>query len=106
MATRYSFFALLKATPAWLALPRSERNRFNSEELGALFARFPQVGVRMYDCEAFTGRYSNIVVFETEEVHAYHLLIDSLRDSRVFSVPYFEFVDIVPAIEEHPVPRS
>ncbi|MPQ72264.1 Darcynin, partial [Pseudomonas sp. MWU12-2323] len=30
----------------------------------------------------------------------FYYLIDALRDSKVVTEPYFEFVDIIPAVEE------
>jgi hypothetical protein len=96
---KYSFFVLMNATPAWLRLSREERRAFNAEILGPILARYPSVKARLYDAEAFSGRCSDIAVFETEEIQAYYFLIEALRDSPVYTVPYFEIVEIIPAIE-------
>ena len=41
-----------------------------------------------------------VAVFETADLQAYTFLIDSLRDTAFFSQPYFEILDIVPAVED------
>ncbi|MCL9782298.1 hypothetical protein M9194_12765 [Vibrio sp. S4M6] len=51
------------------------------------------------DTQAFTTKCSDIAVFETENIQDYYFLIEELRDSKIFSEPYFEIVDIFPAIE-------
>jgi len=53
-----------------------------------------------YDAEAFSGRCTDIAVFETDDIGAYSFLIDGLRDTAFFSHPYFEVLDIVPAVED------
>lgn len=96
----FTFFVLLNATPAWLALDRQTRRDFVEKELNPLFADHPEVKVRFYDAEAFTGRCSDIAVFEAEDIREYYFLMEGLRDSKLYTVPYFEVVDIIPAIEE------
>ncbi|SBS26380.1 hypothetical protein MSP8887_04193 [Marinomonas spartinae] len=99
MPRKYTFFVHMNATAAWLSLSREERNRYFTETIGDIFARYPDVSVRLYDCEAFTTRCSDIAVYETENLQHYYFLIEALRDSQVFTVPYFEVVDIFPALE-------
>jgi hypothetical protein len=99
MSRKYTFFVLLRATKAWLALTRAARNQFVEHELSSLFAKYGAVSVRFYDTEAFTARCSDIAVFETAELQQYYFLMDGLRDSKVFTVPYFDLLEIIPAIE-------
>lgn len=99
MNRQYTFFVLLRATKEWLSLSRAERNQFVTEHLHPLFAKYTGVKVRFYDSEAFSTRCSDIAVFETAELQQYYFLMDGLRDSKVFTVPYFEFLEIIPAIE-------
>ena len=56
--------------------------------------------MRFYDAEAFTGRITDVAVFETANLRAYYFLIDALRDTPFLGLPYFEVVEIVPAIED------
>jgi hypothetical protein len=96
---KYTFFVLMKATKHWLALSRAERNQFVAESLQPLFAKYPTVTARFYDAEAFTTHFSDITVFETEVIQDYYFLIEGLRDTAIFTLPYFDFVEIIPAIE-------
>ena len=100
MSHSYTFFMLLRATPAWLKLPRRERAAFTEREVVPLLARYPAVGLRFYDAEAFSGRCSDVAVWQTDDLRAWSFLIDALRDSPFFAEPYFELLDIIPAIED------
>lgn len=100
MARKYTFFMHMNATKEWLSLSREERTAYFTGTIGELFARYPSVSVRLYDSEAFTTKCSDIAVYETEILQDYYFLIDALRDSKIFTVPYFDIVDIFPAIED------
>ncbi|GLX79013.1 darcynin [Thalassotalea insulae] len=100
MPRKYTFFVHMNATKEWLSLSRTARNEYFTHTLGEIFARYPSVSLRLYDAEAFTTKCSDIAVYETEVIQDYYFLIDALRDSKIFTVPYFEIVDIFPAIEE------
>ncbi len=39
-------------------------------------------------------------MFETISLQDYYFVIDAIRDSEFCTVPYFEFVEIIPAIED------
>lgn len=100
MSRRYTFFMSLRSTPDWLKLSREDRQRFLGREVRPICARYPAVTMRFYDAEAFSGRCTDIAVFETADLEAYTFLIDGLRDTEFFSHPYFEVLDIVPAVED------
>lgn len=99
MERRYTFFVHMNATAAWLRLERSARAHIFQQIEEEIFARYPSVSVRLYDVEAFTAKCSDIAVFETAQLQDYYFLIEELRDSPVYTHPYFELVDIFPAIE-------
>ena len=99
MERKYTFFILMNATKEWLALSRKERNEFVETNLNPLFGKYSNVSVRFYDAEAFSTKCSDIAVFETSHLQDYYFLIDGIRDSKIFTVPYFEFIEIIPAIE-------
>jgi hypothetical protein len=99
MSRRYTFFVHMVATKQWLSLDRDRRNRFTQEVLNPIFEKYPSVRVRFYDVEAFTARCSDIAVFETEEIQDYYFTIDAIRDTEIFTVPYFNFVEVIPGIE-------
>lgn len=100
MPRKYTFFVHMNATKNWLSLSREERNSYFSESIGEIFSRYPSVTVRLYDAEAFTTKCSDIAVYETENIQDYYFLVEELRDSKIFTEPYFEIVDIFPAIED------
>ena len=100
MSRRHTFFMLLRSAPAWLRLSREDRQRFQAAYVAPLLVRYPAVTLRFYDAEAFSGRCTDVAVFETADLQAYTFLIDGLRDTAFFSEPYFEVVDIIPAVED------
>ena len=99
MSKTMTFFALMRVHPNWLRLSRPERRRFEEDTLKPIYARYPEVRMRWFDAEAFTARCSDVAMFETESMQAFYYLIDALRDSKLMTEPYFEFVDIIPAVE-------
>lgn len=90
----------LKALPAWLMLSRDNRKSFNEKIIQPILERYSTVNVRWYDAEAFNARTSDIAVFETTSLQQYYFVIDALRDSEIFSLPYFELIEIIPTIED------
>lgn len=100
MPRKYTFFVHMNATKEWLRLSREERARYFDEIQTGIFSKYPSVSIRLYDIEAFSTKCSDIAVYETENIQDYYFLVDALRDSKVYTVPYFEIVDIFPGIEE------
>ncbi|HZG28574.1 Darcynin, protein of unknown function [Ensifer adhaerens] len=98
-ASRFTIFMLLEALPSWLSLDRTARGKIAEEALGSSLSGF-NVTHRHYDAEAFSGRCSDISVFETDDLPAYYYVIERLRDSAFFAVPYFRVIDIIPTIAE------
>jgi hypothetical protein len=100
MSKIFTFFIHLKALPTWLALPREYRNNLGEKTIQEILKKYKFVKVRWYDAEAFNARASDIAVFETSSLQEYYFVIDALRDSEIFSTPYFELVEIIPAVED------
>lgn len=98
--TKFAFFALVRTLPAWLALPRTERQKIWEQQLGGVIAKYSQVSIRTFDAEAFATVCTDIILFETHDIEAYYFLIEEIRDSIICTHPYFEFVNIIPTIEE------
>lgn len=96
----FTFFIHLRATPAWLALSREGRAAYVEEAVRPIFARHPAVTARFYDAEAFSGRCSDMAVIEARDLRQYRFLIDALRDEAFFGLPYFEVLEIIPAVED------
>ena len=100
MVRKYTFFMHVNATKDWLSLPREARSEFSRDVLGEIYGHYPSISVRYYDAEAFSSSCSDIIVYETEIIRDYYFMMDELRDSPLFTVPYIEVVDIIPAIED------
>jgi len=99
-AGSFSLFVHLRALPAWLAMSRPERDRMVAEHAGPVLARFPGARVRWFDAEAFTARCSDILMLENLDARTASHLMEGLRDTPFFSVPWFELVDVFPALED------
>ena len=100
MSRKFTFFVHMNATRDWLALTRKERGEYYTWLQAEVFDHYPDVHVRLFDVEAFSARCSDIAMYETENIQQYYFLMEALRDSKVYTVPYFEVVDIFPAIED------
>lgn len=96
---RYSVFMHLRTTPAWLALSRDARREIAPPAFERALAG-SGVSLRYFDAEAFHGRCTDVAMFETEDMQAYYFVVERLRDSSLFSTPYFEVIDIVICAEE------
>ena len=97
---RHAFFLLLRATPAWLRLSRNQRRALTDLHLAPLLVGPEAVRLRYFDAEAFTADASDVMMIETEDPRHHYFFMERLRDSPMFTVPYFELRQIVPAIEE------
>lgn len=93
----FTIFILMNATPAWLRLARHDRNRIASDALNTALQGLA-VTHRHFDAEAFCGFCSDVTVFETDDLGAYYSAIERLRDTEIFQEPYFQVVQIIPAI--------
>jgi len=100
MPKRYTFFIHMKATKHWLSLSIEERGTFFQEVIREIFERYPNVRSRLYDINSFPTKCSDIAVHETENIDDFHSLREDIRKTKIFTVPYFEIVDIIPTVEE------
>ncbi|OLR93684.1 darcynin family protein [Actinokineospora bangkokensis] len=98
--TEYTAFMLLTALPAWLRLSRAERERVADATLGTALARHPRTTARFFDLEAFSARSSDVAVFTTRDLDDYYLVVEELRDSPLFTEPYFRLDDLLLGIED------
>lgn len=92
----YTVLVLMDATQQWLSLTREERSKFVEKELTPIFARVSEtVNIRMFDSEYFHSSVSDFMIVSTTNLDDYKLLIEMLRDTKVYAVPYFEIKDII-----------
>lgn len=92
----YTILVLMNATCEWLSLTREERSSFFNKELAPIINRVSQtVNVRMFDSEYFHSTVSDYMIVTTTELDDYKLLIELLRDTKVYGAPYFDIKDII-----------
>jgi Darcynin, domain of unknown function len=92
------YFMLVKTTATWLQIPTTERFKFLETTISPILQQYPAVKMRFFDSEAFSGHYSDVIMWETAEIQSYQCLIERLRET-LFWGTYFEIVEIVPSIE-------
>ena len=93
-----TFFMMTKTTNAWLALAPKERLAYVGTRLEPLLKKHPTVKLRYFESEAFSSRYTDILMWEAADVSEYQALVEELRETEFWGT-YFEIVEIVPAIE-------
>jgi Darcynin, domain of unknown function len=94
----FTIFMLVKTTNTWLKLNPQERFAFLDKTIQPILKAHPSVKMRFYDSEAFSGKASDIIVWETADLRSYQHLVEQLRES-VFWGTYFDVLDIIPSIE-------
>lgn len=92
----YTILVLMNATPKWLSLTRDERSKFVEKELTPIIQRVSKtVKVSFYDSEYFHSSISDFMIVSTTVLDDYKMLIELLRDTKIYGVPYFEIKDII-----------
>jgi hypothetical protein len=92
----YTILVLMNATPKWLSLTRDERSEFVEKELTPIFIRVSKtVNIKLFDSEYFHSSVSDFMIVSTTNLDDYKLLIELLRDTKIYGVPYFEIKDII-----------
>jgi len=100
MTRRYTFFMLLQSTSPWRALELDEQHAHHDALLERVFEAYPDLSLRRFDSAAFGGRCSDVLVWETSDVAQYYEAIAALREAELLTRPWFEIVDVIPAIED------
>jgi len=95
----YTIFLHMNATKAWLSLSPDQRRKYIAGELAPILRKYTTVRIDFYDAEAFSAFCSDIAVLNTDSLPDYANLMDDLRKSSLLTVPYFEIVQIVPAVQ-------
>jgi Darcynin, domain of unknown function len=92
------YFMLVKTTTAWLQISTKQRFEFLDQVIQPILKNHPSVKIRYFDSEAFSGRVTDLLMWETAAVKNYQALVEALRET-LFWGTYFEVVEIIPAIE-------
>jgi folate-dependent tRNA-U54 methylase TrmFO/GidA len=97
---KYTILLLMSATPAWLKLNREQRAVFFEQKIAPIIQKFSkELDVRLFDSEFFHAAVSDYMMVETDNLDAYADFIEYLRDTEIYSVPYFELKDIITGVE-------
>lgn len=92
----YTILVLMNATPKWLSLTRDQRSQFFEKQVMPIFQKVGQsVETKLFDSEYFHAKISDFMIITTTDLNQYKLLIELLRDSKIYGVPYFEIIDII-----------
>ena len=97
-AANHVFFMLVKTTTDWLALSPTDRFAFLGEVIAPILKRNPGVSMRFFDSEAFSSRFTDVVMWETFDVLAYQAVVEDLRETKFWGC-YFDVAEIVGSIE-------
>jgi hypothetical protein len=98
---KYTIIMTYTRAPEWLQKTREQREAFNAEFMRPLFEKyFKAVKARFFDAEAFESRFSDFVIFETEDLKQYYFLIEELRDSPLFAQQLAKVENIFMGIED------
>lgn len=97
--TSWVIVVQLTALPAWLALTREKRATI-ADRIGGEARQHRDVRVRWLDAEAFTADCSDVLLAETSDLTAWYHLFEMLRDTELFTTPYFRLVGIVTCVED------
>jgi len=82
----YCIFLGYTFTPAWLAMPRTERSRFQAEGIEPILAKYAdRLTLRHYDAEEFSTDPTDFAVITTDDLAAYYFFIEEPRDSPLIS---------------------
>lgn len=94
--SNFHILLLLNASREWLSLSREARTLFFRQKLQPAFARVQNtVKVRFFDTEYFHARVSDFIYLEAGNLHDYQLLMEMLRDTELYTSPYFHLIDII-----------
>lgn len=100
--TPRTVFWLIKATPAWLALPatgEASRLEFVQQVLQPLLARHPRIALRYFDTEAYSAWCSDVMMWRVADLDDYDGMVEALRDTPFWDT-YFQVLHILPGVED------
>lgn len=94
----HAFFMLVRTTRAWIQLTPKQRFAFVDATIKPILVNNPDVTMRFFDSEAFCGRFSDVIMWETANILSYQAVVEELRVTDFWDT-YFEVSEIVASIE-------
>lgn len=93
---KHTIVILISTTEKWLRLSRKERNDFSEKVLGPIISKYSEfLSVRLFDAESFNARNTDFIIIETSDLNQYYYFWEEIRDSKVYTEPYFVVNEIV-----------
>jgi len=98
---KYTIIILIATTEKWLRLSRKERREFFEHVLGPIMEKYREtVSVRLFDSEGFNAKNTDFIIIETTNLNDYYFFWEEIRDSKIYTEPYFMVNEIVVGKEE------
>ncbi|WP_432011989.1 darcynin family protein [Streptomyces cucumeris] len=96
----YTILVSCDFAPSWLALTREKRRSFRAQHVLPIFTRYTgKISARFYDSESFHAEFSDFILFETERLEHYFMLVEELRDCPLLTDGHVEFRESFITIE-------
>ena len=107
-ARSHTIFLHLTVTAAWLELDRDGRDEIiSSSLLPALRAHAHTTTLRWFDADAYSASPTDVAMISTSDLGDWSELLSTLKDSPLFSTPYYRLDRVIVTDEAGPVgPRG
>lgn len=93
---KYTVLILLSTTENWLRLTREERNKFNEKFFVPLIKKYQEfIEIRLFDSESTHALHTDFMIIETTDLTQYYYFWEEVRDSEIYTIPYFKINDIL-----------
>lgn len=98
---KYTILILLSTTEKWLRLTRPQRGEFVSTALEPIIGRYSDsLKLKMFDSESMNARHTDFIIIETNDLNKYYHFWEEIRDSKIYTEPYFIVNEIIVGQEE------
>lgn len=95
---RFLAFIEVQVQSAWFELEIRTRHDF-ANQLKEIVKRYPGITVRWFDAEAWTGRFTDFILCEFEDLDSYNTLWGELRRHPFLSTPYAVLSKVILGLE-------
>jgi hypothetical protein len=93
---KYTIVILISTTENWLRLTRKQRNEYNEKFFIPLLKKYQEfLNVRLFDSESTHAQHTDFIIIETNDLKQYYFFWEEVRDSEIYTVPYFKINDII-----------
>ena len=94
--SNYTILILLSTTEKWLRLSRKERNQFNADFFEPLLEKYGAfLSVSLFDAESTHAKHTDFMIIKTADLNQYYYFWEEVRDSKIYTEPYFHINDII-----------